>query len=57
MKKEKEPKEEYLLFWPFLTPSRSFWEISLRVTAILFAAMSVIILLASILEQVEIYFR
>lgn len=57
MKKDKETKAEEILFWPFLTPSRSFWEISLRVTAILFAAMSVIILLASILEQVEIYLR
>ncbi len=57
MKEEKDPRPEQILFWLVLTPSRSFWEISLRVMAVLMAFISGIMLLASILEQVEIYLR
>lgn len=51
------PKIVKILFWPVLTPSRSFEEISVRVTAILMALCGILMLYGSIKEQMEIYFR
>lgn len=57
MKDEELPKAIKILFWPVLTPSRSFWEMEVRLIAVLMAFVSVASVFCSILEQVEIYFR
>ncbi len=56
MRDEELPKAIKILFWPVLTPSRSFWEMEVRLIAVLMAFVSVVMLVVSILEQVEIYF-
>ena len=56
MRDEELPKAIKILFWPVLTPSRSFWEMEVRLSAVLLAGGSVVMLVVSLLVQVEIYF-
>lgn len=57
MKDDELPKIVRILFWPVLTPSRSFEEISVRVGAILTVLCGVFMIYGSIAEQLEIYFH